>query len=205
MNQGVIAGLFTSGVIFSSLFFYLLYNERINLLTAAGMASIIAGVVCVGTSDSERLPFEQDHLIWAVFFALLSGVLIGLNGVIFRFYVVKVGYSALQLNIDGFMWSGLALSFLFGHAVYFEAVEYSARDLTEGVFAAFLSMGGVYSLARAYVSGRGGPIQAIDSLKCLIPLFLNFFFYAILPTSLQFAGVALSIGGAALVACGQGK
>jgi multidrug transporter EmrE-like cation transporter len=48
VNQGVIAGLFTSGVVFTSIAFGLVYKEKIGNVTMAGMAMICAGVVCVG-------------------------------------------------------------------------------------------------------------------------------------------------------------
>lgn len=56
------------------------------------------------------------------------------------------------------------------------------------------------SLTKALNCGKGGPIQAIDSLKSLIPLMLNVLFRGLLPSWLQLGGVALGIMGAAVVA-----
>jgi drug/metabolite transporter (DMT)-like permease len=54
VNQGVIAGLFTSGVIFTTVFFWLFHKEKIGLLTIVGMATIILGVICVGFKPEEH-------------------------------------------------------------------------------------------------------------------------------------------------------
>ena len=50
-NQGVIAGLFTSGVVFTTIFFWLIYGEKITFKTFIGMSIIISGVICVGIYD----------------------------------------------------------------------------------------------------------------------------------------------------------
>ena len=58
INQGVIAGLFTSGVVFTSVLFWIIYREKIGTITLFGMAVIMSGVICVGirppkVNDSE--------------------------------------------------------------------------------------------------------------------------------------------------------
>ena len=51
VNQGVIAGLFTSGVVFTTIFFWLIYGEKITFKTFIGMSIIISGVISVGMYD----------------------------------------------------------------------------------------------------------------------------------------------------------
>lgn len=53
LNQGVIAGLFTSSVTFTTLLFWKVYDESISLTKLVGMAIIIFGVLCVGYQHSE--------------------------------------------------------------------------------------------------------------------------------------------------------
>jgi len=48
LNQGVIAGLFTSSVAFTALLFWYLYSEKLSLKKVAGMLLIVASVFCVG-------------------------------------------------------------------------------------------------------------------------------------------------------------
>jgi hypothetical protein len=45
----------------------------------------------------------------------------------------------------------------------------------KAIGASVLSLVGTASMTQAFKTGKGGPIQAIDSLKCLVPLFLNLF------------------------------
>ena len=51
VNQGVIAGLFTSGVAFSSVLFWFVWSENISKITVLGMVTICAGVFCVGLKE----------------------------------------------------------------------------------------------------------------------------------------------------------
>lgn len=48
INQGVIASLFTSGVIFTSVLFYFIYREALTLKDLLGMFLIILGVALIG-------------------------------------------------------------------------------------------------------------------------------------------------------------
>ena len=52
INQGVIAGLFSTSVVISTIVFGLLYKERIGLFTFIGMAVIVSGVICVGIKQN---------------------------------------------------------------------------------------------------------------------------------------------------------
>ena len=52
INHGVIAGLFSTSVVISTIVFGLIYKERIGLYTFIGMVVIISGVVCVGIKQN---------------------------------------------------------------------------------------------------------------------------------------------------------
>ena len=60
-------------------------------------------------------------------------------------------------------------------------------------------MCGGIALTTALKCGKGGPINAIDSLKSLIPLFLNMMFRDLVPSLLQILGVIFGIIGAAVI------
>lgn len=60
-------------------------------------------------------------------------------------------------------------------------------------------MCGGIALTTALKSGKGGPINAIDSLKSLIPLFLNIIFRGLVPSLLQILGVICGIVGATII------
>ncbi len=92
VNQGVIAGLFTSGVAFSSLFFWLIWGEKISKVTVLGMVMICAGVVCVGLKDSDSAgdyagEVEWENLIIAIAYAIATGLGYSINSVLMRYYV----------------------------------------------------------------------------------------------------------------------
>ena len=50
---------------------------------------------------------------------------------------------------------------------------YSVSDVLKAVAASVLSLIGTASMTKAFMTGKGGPIQAIDSLKVLVPLGMN--------------------------------
>jgi uncharacterized membrane protein len=76
---------------------------------------------------------------------------------------------------------------------------YETIDILKAVLSSNLSLVGTFCLTKALQTGKGGPIQALDSLKSLIPLFLNMFLVQILPTWLQVGGVALGMLGAGII------
>ena len=60
-------------------------------------------------------------------------------------------------------------------------------------------MAGTCFMGLAVHAGKAGPVQAIDSLKSLPTLFMNLMLLGIGVSWQQWIGVALSIGGAAIV------
>ena len=48
INQGVIASLFTSGVIFTSILFYFIYDEALTIKDLFGIVFILIGVALIG-------------------------------------------------------------------------------------------------------------------------------------------------------------
>jgi len=92
VNQGVIAGLFTSGVAFSSLFFWLIWGEEISKVTVLGMVMICAGVVCVGLKESDSASEDTEDVEWAnliiaITYAIATGLGYSINSVLMRYYV----------------------------------------------------------------------------------------------------------------------
>ena len=53
------------------------------------------------------------------------------------------------------------------------ADAYSIADVMKATAASVLSLVGTASMTQAFKTGKGGPIQAIDSLKVLVPLLMN--------------------------------
>ena len=60
----MIASLFTSGVIFTSLLFYFVYDEKLTVMDVIGILCILAGVALIGfgkEQDVESVDGEQDQ------------------------------------------------------------------------------------------------------------------------------------------------
>ena len=76
---------------------------------------------------------------------------------------------------------------------------YSIGDVMKAVAASVLSLIGTASMTHAFKTGKGGPIQAIDSLKVLVPLIMNIIFYNQMPTLMQYSGMISSILGALII------
>ena len=145
------------------------------------MLTIISGVFCVSfkqTTNSNAV--QSDFLFISVFFGLLTGLLYAVHLFIGKYCQGVLKFTAAKLTIDGMMVSGL----MFAIGFFFVNESFQAIDIIEGSIVCFAMAGGGISLTTASITGKGGPIQAIDSLKSLIPLFLNIILKAMFPTLL---------------------
>ena len=101
MNLGIIAGLFTSTVVFTSIIFRFLYYEKIKWSVLFGMGLIVAGVFFVSVKDFNTK--NDINLYLSIFFALLIGFLFSTSSLISREFVKRGNITPIQFNIDGFM------------------------------------------------------------------------------------------------------
>jgi len=86
-----------------------------------------------------------ENLLIAIMYALASGVLFATNSLIMRHFVRNVGFTPIQLNVDGFMVCAVVLVSCF----FMSDVSYTVFDIFEGIFCSFLSMGGTVSITKA--------------------------------------------------------
>lgn len=100
VNQGVVAGLFTSSVVFTAILFYFVYNERVSNKNLAGMTLVICGVLCVSVKDDSNEHVDYNMLWISVFFAMLTGIALATNAIIIKHYCKNVGFSPFQLTLD---------------------------------------------------------------------------------------------------------
>ena len=87
-----------------------------------------------------------------------------------KHYVQKFKFDVIQLNLDGYLICAIIL--MTGYFVEGPSA-YSIADVLKAVAASVLSLIGTASMTKAFTTGKGGPIQAIDSLKVLVPLLMN--------------------------------
>jgi drug/metabolite transporter (DMT)-like permease len=107
VNQGVIAGLFTSGVVFTAIVFYVLYQEKIGKTDLVGMITILTGVVCVGLKNTDSNVTDQTALFLAIGFALVTALLYTFSMVIGKYCVSVLYFTPVRLTIDGMFCAGL--------------------------------------------------------------------------------------------------
>lgn len=94
INQGVIASLFTSGVIFTSILFYFIYDEALNRKDLVGIIFILAGVGLIGfgkehqTSTNVAEAEEKYQYLWlSILFAIICGLSFAINSFVMKHYV----------------------------------------------------------------------------------------------------------------------
>jgi multidrug transporter EmrE-like cation transporter len=101
VNKGVIASLFTSGVVFTTLLFWVIYGEKPTAMTGVGMLVIIGGVVLVSVGkpcegcDTSGLEVDNTYLFWSVFWALSSGLCFAINSWAMKHYIKNVGFTPI--------------------------------------------------------------------------------------------------------------
>jgi drug/metabolite transporter (DMT)-like permease len=103
VNMGVISALFTCGVAFTTILFFWLYDEKINLASLLGMAMIMMGVLCVAyrPASSEIAEISSTALALAIFFAVCVGLIYTLTSLQCRVFVKRCHITPIQYNIDG--------------------------------------------------------------------------------------------------------
>lgn len=168
------------------------------------MLVIILGVICISlgkpaskeTAGTEKLD-DTSYFMWlSILFAIGCAFCYAINALIMKHFIKEVGFTPIQLNLDGFFVCSIYMAFCF----FTTSTVYTMQDILLVCFSSVLSLIGVTSLTIALTTGKAGPIYSIDSLKSLIPLFLNIIFDKNYPTSLQYLGIFLGIAGAVATA-----
>lgn len=75
------------------------------------------------------------------------------------------------------MFCNIWLATSFTYVITTEGFIYSAKDMLFATLASWLSLTSTVCLTKALQTGKGGPIQAIDSLKSLVQLTLVIIVY----------------------------
>ena len=132
----------------------------------------------------------------SVFCAVLCGASFAVNSLVMKHYVKEYNFGPIQLNLDGYM---VCVIFLCSGYFIYGPSEYTRSDIVKSSASGVLSLLGTAAMTRAFKTGKGGPIQAIDSLKCLVPLFLNVILKQQVPTNMQVSGIICGMLGATIV------
>jgi len=113
INQGVIAGLYASGIVFTAIIFYFVYRERISIPSLLGMAMIIAGVFCVSFKLDDSVEIDYDMLIVACIFGITTGFSFATNALIVKHFIKAAGFTPIQLSVDCIAVSGCLMLVMF--------------------------------------------------------------------------------------------
>ena len=113
INQGVIAGLYASSILFTAIIFYFVYKERISKPFILGAALIIAGVLCVSLKLDDSVEIDYEMLIVACIFGIATGFSFATNALIVKHYIRTAGFSPIQLNVDCIAVSGFFMLVMF--------------------------------------------------------------------------------------------
>ena len=126
----------------------------------------------------------------------MCGLSFALNSFVMKHYVKKFNFDVIQLNLDGYLICSVIL--LTGYLVESPS-SYTVPDVLKATAASVLSLIGTASMTQAFKTGKGGPIQAIDSLKVLVPLLMNIAINGQVPNWMQGAGMICSVAGAFII------
>jgi drug/metabolite transporter (DMT)-like permease len=123
VNQGIIASIFSSSIVYSAIIFYFLYDENLSHRHIVGIVFFVGCVALISIGKSklstnvistdEELLLQHQYLVKAVAMALVTSLILTISSVVMRHYVKYVKISALQLNNDGTLLQMTILAILF--------------------------------------------------------------------------------------------
>ena len=212
VNQGIIASIFSTSIVFSAIVFYFMYQESLSHRHLIGILFFIVCVVLISVGKAHRdipsvsstEPFnstEQDkYLYFAVVMALGSSLILTVNGIVMRHYCKYVKISPLQLNNDGALFQFVVLLALYYYQVTSHADGfYTWFDIFESVSGSLISTLGNVVLSHALAIGLGGPVQGIANLQSVVHLVLALLLLNQVPTMLQYMGMSVGLVGALII------
>lgn len=213
MNQGVVASIFSTSIIFSSLLFFIFYNEKLIFRDLIGMLLMTVSVVFIGTGGGNVNPDEQNEHIhdpekqdsqsfYAIMYAVLVGFSMAANSLAMRFFMNKVELTAAQMSNDSAFLAAFLLLGLFIKEVRAHN-PYVFLDMFMASMASILSTMAAGALGKAIETGLGGPVQAITNLMSLVQMILVIIFMGQMPNLLQILGICIGLAGAFVISNGD--
>ena len=173
INPGIISGVLSTSILFTSVFSYVLFNERITLKMMLGITIVIISVTWIlmvnGNASGQNFceiscDAEASQKVLAILLALAASFMTSIRAVQAKWVYVKHGYGPFDFSIDsGFLTGFTLLAFW----VYFYlSVEhqsmYTPENAVYSLFGSLLAV--LWGLAGLYsvVHGLQGPAMAIQ-------------------------------------------
>lgn len=187
LNQGLITAMFATYCVFTSIIFFLLFNEKLKLKFLVGIALMLSCVILVALSqtsfgrvgsssirkllaqdfdDSSILAQQIDMYIdkkssatIAISLGLLTPFLISIFISVSRYWSHYHGYNSVDYSIDTFMVMGAVETYFFiRHAM---TIGYSVNVFLCGFAASCGQIAGTCLMIYASTKGLAGPSSAM--------------------------------------------
>jgi drug/metabolite transporter (DMT)-like permease len=139
LNSGVITAMFATYCIFTAVFSWIFFGEKLSLKFAVGIGLMMSCVVCISASaffGNNKLSLDEVlHTYYALGYGLLAPLLISISISVARYFTINHGYSSLSYTIDNFTSIGIIELPFF---IYFDALRpYTFREVGFGIGAGF--------------------------------------------------------------------
>jgi len=101
INQGVISSIFTCSIIFTAIFFFIFYGEKLNLRHLVGIffMTVCVVLISVGSESSTSTTTEStdttNYLVLAVVLAIFTGLAFAINSLAMRVFITRIHLSPL--------------------------------------------------------------------------------------------------------------
>ena len=102
INQGIITSIFSSSLIFTSIWFFIFHGQKLTKWDLVGVTMVIACILCISIAKSSSSSASSDtsiYKLYAVILALAEGVLFSIRTIDMN-KTSKLKISVMQTNID---------------------------------------------------------------------------------------------------------
>ncbi|CAI2372164.1 unnamed protein product [Moneuplotes crassus] len=205
LNSGVLASLTVLRVLFTSIIFYILFNQIIRNYEFIAIAVMIGAVLTIVFSgeDTQIGQSEDPHADGkpqSFYIALSCGIIVlfsfshSVRGALLKYFFGDAE------EVDPSVLYNFAITFieilLIGYLVvlYLQGFRFTLFELFIGTLGGiFYSFGG-YLAAYATVRGRAGVVNCLIEMKTLFQTAFDLILFGRYPNMMQYAGLALGFG-----------
>lgn len=198
--------MFATYCIFTAVFSWIFFGEKLNLKFAIGIGFMMSCVLCISAGafigNSKLTLREVMHTYWALGYGLLAPLLISISISVARYFTIYHGYSSLSYTIDNFTAIGIIELPFF---IYFDYLRpYTFEEVVFGIGAGSFQILGTALMIYASTFGLAGPASAMVQCQALVQIILVSIQFGKIPSGLQIAGVGLAIIGAVIMSVDLG-
>jgi len=166
MNTGIITSLFTTSLIFTSVYFFFKHGQKLTIFDIIGIIMVIGCVIIISMSGSgSTTEVDSKYQTGAIIFSILTGLMFTINNIEMHYTMKNTTLTPSKMNIDGGLVQGVFLLPFWIYYVYQDLIQYTVMDYVWSNIITICLIFASTCLAKALSHGKAGPVQAIDSLK----------------------------------------